>query len=66
MAIKIIQCSDGHLFIASTAKLIFFSAFFPPGMLLVCPVDHKWRRASVAPASALSESEIDEAQQHRF
>jgi len=66
MAAMTLRCSDGHLFTAGTVKLVFLSAHFIDRVWLRCPVDHKWRMASVVPASTLSEADLYEAMQHRF
>jgi hypothetical protein len=62
----ILRCSDGHLSSAARLKLVFLSAHFIDEAWLRCPVDHKWRMASRIEASALSETELYEAQRHRF
>ena len=66
MAAKTFSCSDGHIFTANTIQLAFLSAHFIDRLWLRCPADHKWRTANLVPAGLLSESELDEAKQHRF
>ena len=66
MAVMILRCSDGHLFTASWVKILFLSVHVIDRKWLRCPVDHKWRMADVVPAGTLSETDLYEAQQHRF
>jgi hypothetical protein len=66
MAVMTLRCSDGHLFTATPVKLTFLSAHFIDRVWLRCPVDRKWRMASIVAASTLSEAELDEAKQYRF
>ena len=62
----ILRCSDRHLFTANWVKLVFLSVHVIDRNWLRCPVDHKWRMASMVLASTLSETELYEAKQHRF
>jgi hypothetical protein len=66
MAVMVLRCSDGHLFTATALKLMFLSVHVIDKVWLRCPVDHKWRMASMIPVGALSDTDLYEAQQHRF
>ena len=69
MADVFLECSDGHLFIASPLKLVFMSVHLGSRGWLRCPVDHKWRTVEavrVYKADKFSEAELDEAMRHRF
>jgi hypothetical protein len=66
MARLVLRCSDGHLFSATRLKLVFLSVHLIDKGWLRCPVDHRWRIASVVVGNALSDAELHEAEQHRF
>ena len=67
MAEWIYRCSDGHLYTAPVAKVILLSVHLGVGNEYQrCPVDHHWRMATRVSRKNLSESDLNEARQHRF
>lgn len=63
---RILRCSDGHLFTSSEGSRLFLSMHFGPKRLMRCPVDRKWRMMENVNSKDLTESELQEAGQHKF
>lgn len=62
---RVLQCSDGHLFVSSQQARLFGSIHFGAQRLMRCPVDGKWRMASNVNRNDLTEGELREAQRYR-
>lgn len=61
----IYRCSDGHLYTAAFPKSLFLSIhIFPFGHIQRCPVDRRWRRATLVNRNDLSDQQLQEAEQH--
>jgi hypothetical protein len=61
---RVLQCSDGHLFISSEGARLFASIHLGPKRLMKCPVDGRWRMAANVRASDLSQQQLENARRY--
>jgi hypothetical protein len=62
---RILQCSDGHLFVSGEASRLFESIHLGPKRFMRCPVDRKFRLAGNVNSADLTEQEIEQARSYR-